>query len=133
MLFSIIAGSILFIVIMIWPSEIMGVFTTDKQLIVQGVDATRIIFLTLPVVGIQIIGTGLFQAIGKALPAMILTLSRQILFLIPLVYLLSSFFGLTGIWYAFLTADVLSTVITAILMIREYKHFDTLLPTAQEG
>jgi len=125
-LFSVISGSVIFLIIMMWPAEVIGIFTTDQQLLAQGVDAAKIVFITLPVIGIQIIGAGLFQAIGKAIPALVLALSRQILFLIPLVYLLSSLYELTGIWYAFVAADVLSTVVTAWLMMREYRHFDRL-------
>ncbi|HOO33179.1 MAG TPA: MATE family efflux transporter [Thermotogota bacterium] len=132
-LFSVLSGTFLFIIVMIWTAPVIGIFTTDRQLIEQGIEATRIVFLTLPVIGIQIIGAGFFQAIGKALPAMFLSLSRQILFLIPLVYLLSSLFGLTGIWYAFVTADVISTGVTAWLMIREYRHFNRLTAERQGG
>ncbi len=132
-LFSVISGTILFLIVMIWPAEVIGIFTTDKNLIEQGINATRIVFLTLPVIGIQIMGGGLFQAIGKALPAMILSLSRQVLFLIPLVYLMSAFLGLNGIWYAFVTADILSTIVTVFLMLREYRHFDRMMEVTQES
>lgn len=132
-LFSVISGSVIFLIIMMWPAEVIGIFTTDQQLLAQGVDAAKIVFITLPVIGIQIIGAGLFQAIGKAIPALVLALSRQILFLIPLVYLLSSLYELTGIWYAFVAADVISTGVTAWLMIREYRHFNRLTAERQGG
>ena len=67
------------------------------------------------------IGSTFFMAIGKALPAFFLSLSRQVIFLIPLVVLLPKAFGLTGLWVAFPIADGLSTVMAALLLLRELR------------
>ena len=77
--------------------------------------------MALPVVGIQLIGAAYFQAIGKALPALLLTLSRQGLFFIPLLFILSNIYGVMGVWIAFPIADVLSTVMTAYFLYRAVK------------
>jgi len=72
----------------------------------------------LPIIGIQLIGAAYFQAIGKALPALLLTLSRQGLIFIPLLFILSDSYGVQGVWMAFPIADVLSTIVTAFFLNR---------------
>ena len=62
------------------------------------------------------VGSGYFQAIGKAIPALMLTLSKQIFFLVPLLLILPSIYGLDGVWYAFPLADILSTILTVFYM-----------------
>ena len=65
---------------------------------------------------LQLVGSGYFQAIGKAIPALMLTLSKQIFFLVPLLLILPSIYGLDGVWYAFPLADILSTILTVFYM-----------------
>jgi len=72
------------------------------------VPAIRISFLATPLVLMQLIGSAYFQAIGKAIPALFLTLTKQGFCLIPLILLLPQFFNLTGVWVAFPIADILS-------------------------
>lgn len=110
----------------IYPHYIIGMFDDDPELIRNGVYALRIIIAFVPIVGIQIIGAALFQSLGKAIPSLWLTLSRQVLFLIPLVLILPRIdgLGLIGIWIAFPLADLLSTVITVILIKTEMKKIE---------
>jgi len=75
----------------------------------------------LPFVGYQHIGSGLFQAIGKAKHAIFLAFSRQVLFLIPIVVLFSRYFGLRGVWLSFPTADVVAFTVTAIMVSLELR------------
>jgi len=74
------------------------------------------VFLATPVITAQLVGSAYFQAAGKALPALILTLLKQGFFLIPLVYILPKFFGLQGVWYSFPVADILATIVTLIFL-----------------
>jgi Na+-driven multidrug efflux pump len=67
-------------------------------------------------------GTTLFQATGKAYQTFLLSISRQILFLIPLIMLLPNFFQLTGVWISFPIADIMAAMLT-FLMIIKYKHY----------
>ena len=78
-----------FAVFLIFPGPILRVFSTDAELVKMGTTATRWLVLGLPLVGYQQIGTSFFQALGKAKPAVFLALSRQVLFLIPMVIILS--------------------------------------------
>ena len=82
-------------------------------------------FLATPVVTAQLIGSAYFQAAGKALPALALTLLKQGVFLIPLVYILPKFFGLNGVWFSFPVADVLATLVTLLFLKSEVrKHLN---------
>ena len=119
---------VIFIVLMVFPEFITQWFTTDKAVTEVTPKNMRIAFAAIPVLSLQLIGAAYFQAIGKALPALILTLTRQALFFIPLMYVLPNFFGELGIWMSFPIADVLATVVTYYFLHREVKL--NLLPKA---
>lgn len=94
-------------------------FGGSDTLVNLGAGAMRVFFLMFPFIGFQIMATNYFQSVGKAKHAMMLSLSRQVLFLIPLLYLLPLWFGLDGVWYAAPGADFLASVVTYILFRRE--------------
>ncbi len=98
----------LFVMIIIFAEQLAGLFTTDPNLIAMTVPAIRISFMATPLVLMQLIGSAYFQAIGKAVPALFLTLTKQGFCLIPLILLLPQFYELTGVWIAFPIADILS-------------------------
>jgi Na+-driven multidrug efflux pump len=83
----------------------------------------RWVFAATPIIALQLIGAAYFQAAGKAMPALLLTLSRQAFFFIPLVYLLPLWFGSLGVWLAFPISDVLATIVTGYFLRREIKRF----------
>ena len=99
---------IIFVVVQCFSEQIASVFTTDPELIAMTAPAIRISFLATPLLLIQLIGSAYFQSIGKAIPALFLTLTKQGFCLIPLILTLPSFYELNGIWMAFPIADVLS-------------------------
>jgi putative MATE family efflux protein len=109
------------VIVFLFPKQIFGIFTTDAELIAIGVPAIKIIFLMMPVIGIQIVATALLQSLGKSKQATAATLSRQVLFLPPLVIILPLFMdlGLTGIWLSFPISDFLGFVVAAVFMKRE--------------
>lgn len=109
-------ASIVFLGIILFPSEIASVFTNDPELISKTPEALLLCFLATPVITTQLVGSAYFQAAGKALPALLLTLLKQGIFLIPLVYILPTFLGLNGVWWSFPIADLLSTLITVIVL-----------------
>ncbi|WP_096201713.1 MATE family efflux transporter [Bacillus sp. FJAT-45350] len=118
---SIIAVAV-FVIVMLFPHYLMRAFTTDVAVIEAGADSMRVMFAAVFLIGIQIVSGGLFQALGKAKLALILTLSRQFLFLIPLVLILPHFIGVKGVWLAFPIADALSFVLATYLL---YRHRGT--------
>jgi putative MATE family efflux protein len=113
---------IAFILVMAVPGYLMKVFTEDPAAIAMGQSALRIMFLFSATVGLQMVTGGVFQALGKAREAFIMSMARQVLFLIPLLLLLPRFLGLDGIWIAFPLADILSFFL-ALLLIRSHKKY----------
>jgi len=110
-----------FLTLSVGARPLLGIFSNDPELIERGVPIMRIVILVMPFVGLQMLGGGYFQALGKALPAFVITLMRQVLLLIPLVWLLPREFGLDGLWFAFPIADVTATAITVWWVMRDLR------------
>lgn len=118
-LYAAVLASLIFVVILVFTKPIVSVFTTDPEVIAQTPNALRWVFAASPIIAIQLIGAAYFQAIGNAKKALLLTLSKQGFFLIPLVLILPNFLGIFGVWIAFPIADVLSTALTGYLLKKE--------------
>jgi Na+-driven multidrug efflux pump len=116
--YSSVMASLIFVAIFLFSDAIPSIFSKDTTVSDQTSVALRYVFMTLPVIGIQLIGAAYFQAIGKAFPALLLTLSRQGLFFIPLLFLLPPYFGVLGVWMAFPLADLFSTIVTLYFLNR---------------
>jgi putative MATE family efflux protein len=119
--YAMIMATFVFILLMIFPEEITRMFTSDMEIISKTPSDMRWVFAATPIIAIQLIGAAYFQAIGKATPALILTLLRQGLFFIPLILILPKFYGELGVWVSFPISDVLSTMVTAYFLNREIK------------
>ncbi len=113
------------LLVLLFPAPIVRIFSNDTELLAISKNALQIIVLAFPLIGIQVIGAGLFQALGKALPSLFLSLSRQVLFLLPLIAFLPTLLGINGIWYSFPLADVLAFSITAFMVYRLIKTIPT--------
>lgn len=112
-----------FLISHLFPTPLAAMFSGgDMDLISMGSKMLKIILLFLPVVGIQIVGSGYFQAIGKAAQSAILSLSRQVLFLIPALFILSGFFGLNGVLASTPVADLLSSIVTGTWLFFELRR-----------
>lgn len=101
-------------VIVFFPNELIGIFTADKDLLAHTPRVLQLIFISLPVMGIGFIGGAYFQAIGKPKPALVLTLARQGMFMIPLMFILSYFIGLDGVWAALPVGEILAGIWSGI-------------------
>jgi putative MATE family efflux protein len=112
-----------FAVIYLIPGPIMRIFTTDQALIDMGVYASRLIFLSLPFMGLVMVGQLIFQAIGKAVQSFITAIVRPILFLIPLVLIMSNLWQLDGVFLAFPSADILTLMLIVVLIIPILRQF----------
>ncbi|MFC2078509.1 MATE family efflux transporter [Candidatus Bipolaricaulota bacterium] len=99
------------------PAFLLGIFTQDREVISLGTPAIRVIILAFPTVGFQVVAAGMYQALGKAVPALILALLRQVILLAPLILILPRFLDLTGIWVSFPIADGTAALITAWMML----------------
>src|SRR5690606_7542490 len=116
-----ILATIVFIVLVAFPESITRMFTTNEDVIRETPSAMRWVFAATPIIAIQLIGAAYFQAIGKAIPELLLTLTRQGFFFIPLIFILPMYYGELGVWMAFPIADVLATILTAYFLNREIR------------
>ena len=114
-------ATLIFVFLMIFPEAITRLFTQDADVLIETPPAMRWVFAATPIVAIQLIGAAYFQAVGKAIPALLLTLTRQGFFFIPLIFILPKYYGALGVWMAFPISDVLSTIVTAYFLHREVK------------
>ena len=124
--YAAVLATIIFICLMVFPEEITTMFTTDESVLKETPTAMRWVFAATPIIAVQLIGAAYFQAVGKAVPALLLTLCRQGFFFIPLIFILPSFLGEIGVWIAFPVSDVLATIVTAIFLNKEVRT--NLLP-----
>ena len=115
-----------FIMCMFFPRMAAGIFTHDEELLKLSVEGMRIMTLVFPIVGFQMIATNFFQSLGMVKKSVILSLSRQILFLLPLLYALPLWFGAKGVWMSFPIADLISTIMTAFMLGSLFKKFNKL-------
>lgn len=120
--FSVVA----FAVLMSFPRLVFRMFNDDPDLIREGAGIIRVTILWLPFVGYQIVGASLFQALGRAWPALFLSMTRQVLFLAPLILLLPLIMGIWGIWVSIPIADALSTGVTALWVMHEMRRLNSL-------
>ena len=129
-----VVASLVFVLLMVFPESIVDLFLSDRADLSAEDQATnafvrenaptamRWVFAATPIIALQLIGAAYFQAVGKALPALLLTLSRQGFFFIPLVLILPLYYGTTGVWVSFSLADVLATIVTAFYLQFELKR-----------
>ncbi len=118
---SIIAATALMVtgwlIAMFLPYFCARMFTTDATLIEMSIKAIRIVMLVFPVIGFQMVVTNFFQCIGKVKVSIFLSLSRQLLILLPLLAVLPMFWGIDGVWYSMPISDFSAAVIAAVVMI----------------
>lgn len=119
-----IISTFIFIIMMVLPKLFVSIFSSDPEVINAGSTAIRILFATSFVIGVPVVSGGIFQALGKVKQALTLSMSRQILFLIPLVLILPHFFGVNGVWMAFPISDLLAFALACILL---YRNKNTIL------
>ena len=109
------------------PEYIARAFTTDSDLIEKTAQALRISTVAFWAVGFQIVSTNLFQSLGLAGKSIFLSLTRQILFLLPLIYIFSSVLGLQGVWMAYATSDIVATLVTTVMVIFQMRKINKLV------
>jgi len=116
-------ATLVFLMINIFSNSIGSIFTSELSVLEKAPAAIRWVFVATPIVGVQLIGAAYYQAIGKALPALLLSLTRQGIFFIPLVYFLPSFFGINGVWLAFPIAELLAAIVTGCFLAYELRKY----------
>lgn len=129
--YAALVATVVFVILMVFPAEIAGLFLSNRPdmsaaelasnafVLDHTPAAMRWVFAATPIIAIQLIGAAYFQAIGKAVPALLLTLTRQGFFFIPLILTLPFLMGELGVWVSFAIADVLSTLVTGYYLKKE--------------
>ena len=112
-----------FLLCQLFPTLIVNMFTTDDELVKAAVFGLHIVFAVFPIVGFQMVATNFFLSIGMSKKAIFLSLTRQMLFLIPCLIVLPRFFGTLGVWISMPVADTIATVVTAIVLVNHFKKF----------
>ncbi len=126
-------ATLVFIVLMVFPDAITSLFLSSRPnlpieeqltnafVMEHAPSAMRWVFAATPIIALQLIGAAYFQAVGKAISALLLTLTRQGFFFIPLILVLPQLMGELGVWLSFPIADVLSTLVTGFYLRKEVK------------
>jgi len=113
--------SVALLVLEIFAPNLIGIFSDDPELIATAVPAMRIVLSTLVIVGPTILFVTAFQGLSKGKEALILSLIRQFVFFVPLLFLLPRIWGITGVWFALPISDILGFVVAGLWLVREYK------------
>ena len=124
LIYATVLATFVFFVIIFFSEAIASAFTQDQAVITKTKEVLMWVFLSTPIIGIQLIGSAYFQAIGKAIPALLLTLTRQGFFFIPLILILPRYYGEFGIWISFPIAEVIATIVTAYFLRKELKRYN---------
>lgn len=116
-----------FILFQIIPGQLVKLFNQDPVLVSMGIDALKTISLSFPIVGIAIVGSTTFQAVGKGFTSMAISFLRQIIILLPVAYILGKYGQLSHVWYAFPIAEGISFILLIILAKKIFtKIFDDM-------
>ena len=111
-----------------FPGIVAQIFTTDPEYIKCASRVMKIMCIFMPVIGFQLVTTNFFQSIGKVNKSIFLSLTRQVLMLIPLLVILPKLYGVDGVWYSMPISDVVAAMLTVIMLViqfREWKHNKT--------
>ena len=110
-----------FLIAQLFPNAFIVLFTSDQELLEICRKGIRIVFIFFPIVGFQMVTGNFFQSVGMAGKAIFLSMSRQVLFLIPLLLTLPSFFGADGVWWSMPISDALSSIVATFLLLNQIK------------
>lgn len=112
-----------FLIAVLIPDIIVSIFTSDEELIRLSAEGLRIVTIFFPIVGFQMVTSNFFQSIGMAGKAIFLSLTRQMLFLVPCLLVLPRFFGTWGVWASMPASDLAASIVAAIMLIVQFKKF----------
>lgn len=116
-----------FIIVQIIPGELLRLFNASSDMLAIGIPALRIISICFIFAGFSIVASGVFQALGKSTYSLIMSVARQLLVVVPAAYFLSLTNKLILVWFAFPIAEILSAVITVVLLKKIMKHLDMIM------
>ncbi|MEG2332898.1 MAG: MATE family efflux transporter, partial [Bacteroides sp.] len=105
------------------PDWAVSIFTSDSELIALASEGLQIVVLFFPIVGFQMVASNFFQSIGMAGKAIFLSLTRQMLLLIPCLFILPRFYGQTGVWVSMPISDLAASLISAAMLWWQFRSF----------
>jgi len=114
-----------FVVGMLAPNLVVGIFTSDVELTELSATGLRITVMFFPIIGFQMVTSNFFQSIGMAGKAIFLSLTRQMLILLPCLLILPHFFGVAGVWYSMPVSDLLASLIALVMLVYQFRKFKT--------
>ena len=114
-----------FLVGMLAPNLVVGIFTSDAELTEFSATGLRITVMFFPIIGFQMVSSNFFQSIGMAGKAIFLSLTRQMLILLPCLLILPHFFGVAGVWYSMPVSDLLASLIALVMLVYQFRKFKT--------
>lgn len=112
------------------PTMAVSIFTTDQHLTRMASTGLQIVVLCFPIIGFQMVTSNFFQSIGMAQKAIILSLSRQVLILIPCLIILPMFWGAQGVWFSMPISDAMASLIAGAMLYKQFKQFKHHPPTS---
>ena len=112
-----------FIVGMLFSDLVVSIFTSDAELIDLSAKGLRIVVMFFPIIGFQMVTANFFQSIGMASKAIFLSLTRQMVVLLPCLIILPRFFGAAGVWYSMPISDLLASLIAAVMLTWQFRKF----------
>jgi putative MATE family efflux protein len=130
-LYATVLATTAFLTLMLATRPVLRLFSSDPELIEEGIPIIRMLVVLMPFVGLQMVGSSMFQALGKARPAFILNLARHVL-LLPFVLLLPLAYGLPGVWFSFPVADSLAILITGFCVVTELRLLRSMVSNSPE-
>ncbi|OGH88102.1 MAG: hypothetical protein A3J93_05630 [Candidatus Magasanikbacteria bacterium RIFOXYC2_FULL_42_28] len=125
---STIISVVAFVIMILFPTQLLGIFSSDPELLSAGKNLMRVFVLAYPLLGFQLVAGAFYQAIGSAGEALFLSTLRQVIFLIPLMLILPLFFGLNGLYASFPVTDILATAITYFVFKRSFSRLHKPMP-----
>lgn len=112
-----------FLMGMLIPELVVSIFTSDEELIAISARGLRVVVMFFPIIGFQMVTSNFFQSIGMASKAIFLSLTRQMLFLLPALIILPRFFGAAGVWYSMPFSDLLASLVALVMLVSQFRKF----------
>jgi Na+-driven multidrug efflux pump len=118
------------IIFQVFPAQLLGIFQASQGMLAIGVPALRTLSLCFLIGGFTIVASSVFQALGRGLLSMTISVVRQLALVLPLAYLFSLTGNLDMVWWAFPVAEVIAGVLAAVFLFRSYQR--VIRPLEQE-
>ena len=112
-----------FLVGMLMPDVVVSIFTSDQELIDLSARGLRIVVMFFPIIGFQMVTANFFQSIGMASKAIFLSLTRQMVVLLPCLLILPRFYGTAGVWYSMPVSDLIASLIAVAMLVWQFRKF----------